>query len=260
MTILDRIVAHHRRAAAADTRLLGPLVAAAASGPAPRAFRTQLTVSRPGGVVVIAEMKRRSPSRGGLAPGLVPAELARAYEAGGAGCLSVLTDSEDFGGSPADLVEARAACGLPVLRKDFTVDERDVCDARLMGADAVLLIVRALSDPELNRFRRLAAELGLAALVEVHDDADLDRALGANADLVGVNQRDLETFAVDPDRAEKLAERLPPSVVKVAESGIRSAADVARLASAGYDAILVGETLVTAADPAAALRSLLPAT
>ena len=221
--------------------------------PPPRPFRD--TLGR--GHALIAEVKRRSPSKGDLAPDLVPGVLAKAYEAGGAGCLSVLTDAAYFGALPSDLSEARAACELPVLRKDFTVSERDVCDARLMGADAVLLIMAALSDDELSRFGAVARELGLAALVEVHTDDELDRALGTGADLIGVNQRDLSTFAVDDRLAARLREQIPPSVVTVAESGIRHGDDVARLFAAGYDAVLVGETLVTSPDPTAAVRQLL---
>jgi indole-3-glycerol phosphate synthase len=168
---------------------------------------------------------------------------------GGAACLSVLTDVGFFGGSQGDLQEARQACRLPVLRKDFTVDARDVVDARLMGADAVLLIVAALDDGELRRFAALAAELGLAALVEVHDEAELDRALGAGASLLGVNGRDLRTFAVDLAVFDRLAGRMPAGVVRVAESGLRGAEDARRVADAGYDAVLVGESLVTSADP-----------
>ena len=186
----------------------------------------------------------------------MPARLAQAFARGGARCLSVLTDAEFFGGSPRDLAEARAATELPVLRKDFTVAEADVCDARIMGADAVLLIVAALDDGELRAFHALALELGLAALVEVHDEAELERALATGATLVGVNQRDLESFEVDHDRAERVAAAVPPEVVRVAESGIRGADDAIRLAQAGYDAVLVGETLVRASDPAAAVRSL----
>jgi indole-3-glycerol phosphate synthase len=208
------------------------------------------------GLDVITEIKRRSPSKGDLAPDLDPAGLAKAYEAGGAVALSVLTDREFFGGSPEDLVAARAAVNLPVLRKDFTVDERDVCDARIMGADAVLLIVAVLSDDELRRFHDLAHELGMAALVEVHDEAEVARAVVVHADLIGVNQRDLHTFEVDRHRAARLSHAIPSGVRKVAESGIDSADDLTRLNDAGYSAALVGEHLVTAADPGAALRQL----
>ncbi|HEX3946741.1 MAG TPA: indole-3-glycerol-phosphate synthase, partial [Acidimicrobiales bacterium] len=209
-----------------------------------------------GGLAVVAEVKRRSPSKGDLAPGLDPAEVAAAYAAGGASCLSVLTDRDYFGGSPDDLVAARAAVGLPVLRKDFTVGAADVCDARLMGADAVLLIVAALDQRELTELAALADRLGLDALVEVHDRAELDRALDAGARLVGVNQRDLATFAVDPARAEQLAAAIPDGVVAVAESGVGGPIDAARLAGAGYQAVLVGETLVRAPDRAAAVAAI----
>jgi len=252
-SVLDRIVAAHRRAAATDARTLGELERAALNGSPVRPFRAALAAP---GMSVIAEVKRRSPSKGDLAPDLVPAVLAKDYAAGGADCLSVLTDVEFFGGSPEDLHEARGACDLPVLRKDFTVAEADVYDARAMGADAVLLIVAALIEGELTKFLQLAHELEMAALVEVHDAAELDRALDAGAKLVGVNQRDLRTFEVDQERAERLAQAIPPGVVKVAESGIREAADAERLAACGYDAILVGESLVTAPDTANAVRVL----
>ncbi len=168
----------------------------------------------------------------------------------------MLTNVEFFAGSPADLGEARAATSLPVLRKDFTVGRRDVLDARIMGADAVLLIVAALDDAEVRGLVALAAEVGLDALAEVHDEAEADRALAAGATMVGVNQRDLVTFAVDPERACRLASRLPPDVVRVAESGIGGPDDLDRLDAAGYDAVLVGEWLVTSAEPEAAVRSL----
>lgn len=206
---------------------------------------------------VIAEVKRRSPSKGPLAPELDPALLAKTYATAGAVCLSVLTDSEFFGGSPADLELARGACELPVLRKDFTVSPADVCDARLMGADAVLLIVSALRGAELAELLALAGEVGLDALVEVHDEAEAERALSVGARIVGVNQRDLFTFQVDTDRAVRVGASLPAGVVKVAESGIRERRDVERLAAAGFDAVLVGEALVTAPDPGTALASLL---
>jgi indole-3-glycerol phosphate synthase len=256
-TVLDRIVAAHREAAAADVRDLDRLKEQAAAAPPPRRFRKSMGRW---GLDVIAEIKRRSPSKGDLAPGLDPAALAKAYDAGGAVALSVLTDDEFFGGSPADLQGARAAVDLPVLRKDFTVDERDICDARIMGADAVLLIVAVLTDDELKRFHDLAHELGMAALVEVHDEAEIARAVLIHADTVGVNQRDLATFEVDPRRAVRLARRIPSGVLKVAESGIGGPDDLRRLADAGYDGALVGEHLVTAPDPAEALRRLRGAT
>lgn len=225
--------------------------------PPTRGFRAALERTVAGGeLAVIAEIKRRSPSKGDLAAGLDPVDLARRYEQGGAACLSVLTDEEFFGGSVDDLVAARGACSLPVLRKDFTVSARDVCDARLMGADCVLLIAAALDDAELRAFVALARELGIDALVEIHDEPELDRALAAGADLVGVNQRDLVTFAVDTARALRMAPRMPAGVVRVAESGIGGAADAAALAAAGYHAVLVGEHLVTSGDAAVAVAAL----
>lgn len=229
------------------------------SVPSARGFRQALErVSAGGEVAVIAEIKRRSPSKGELAPGLDAADLAASYERGGAACLSVLTDVDYFGGSVDDLRSAREACSLPVLRKDFTVSARDVCDARLMGADCVLLIAAALDQAELESFLKLAHAIGLDALVEIHDEAELDRAVTAGADLIGVNQRDLVTFAVDTDRAVRMAPQMPTGVVRVAESGITGPADAAVLAGAGYHAVLVGEHLVTSGDPeggVAALRS-----
>lgn len=170
--------------------------------------------------------------------------------------MSVLTDGPHFGGSPADLAAARGAVGLPVLRKDFTVDPRDVCDARLMGADCVLLIAAALDDAELRDFHQLADAVGLDALVEIHDEAELERALAVDARLVGVNQRDLVTFEVDHDRARRVGAAMPATVVRVAESGIRGPDDARSLAEVGFDAVLVGETLVTSGDVVAATRSL----
>jgi indole-3-glycerol phosphate synthase len=256
-TYLDGIVAAHREGAADDTRSVDALLDEARQAPSPRPFRSALASTT--GVALIAEIKRRSPSKGDLAPDLDPAALAAQYEAGGAACLSVLTDEAHFGGSAADLRAARAAVDLPVLRKDFTVSEADVCDARIMGADAVLLIVAALDDAELGAFAQLARELDLAALVEVHDHAEVVRALAAGADLVGVNQRDLMTFSVDTRRALDLAAVLPPGVVRVAESGITGPDDVAVLADAGYDAVLVGENLVTSGNPQAAAARLVGA-
>jgi len=256
-TYLDRIVAAHRAAAAADTRPVDQLAAAAASGPAPRGFAAALRAVADGGeLAVIAEVKRRSPSKGDLDAGLDPATVAAHYQRGGAAAVSVLTDVEFFGGSPSDLVAARAAVTLPVLRKDFTVAAADVYDARAMGADAVLLIVAALTDDELGRLHRVVVELGMDALVEVHDEAELGRALAVDASLIGVNQRDLVSFEVDTDRAERVARAIPDGVVAVAESGVDGPATAARLAAAGYAAVLVGESLVRAADRGAAVAAL----
>ena len=224
-----------------------------------RGFRAALeTVAASGDIAVISEIKRRSPSKGELAAGLDPIELAQQYERGGAACLSVLTDIDFFCGSIEDLVAASAACSLPVLRKDFTVSARDVCDARIMGADCVLLIAAALDQAELESFLKLSRAIGFDALVEIHYEAELDRAVAAGADLIGVNQRDLVTFAVDTDLAVRMAPQMPAGVVRVAESGISCPEDAAMLASAGYHAVLVGEHLVTSGDPeggVAALRS-----
>jgi len=255
-TYLTGILASHRARAAADTRAVDDLVDLARSCAPTRPFGRSVSVPAGGEVAVIAEIKRRSPSKGPLDLELDPEQLSRDYEAGGAACLSVLTDEEFFGGSPADLAAARSAGGLPVLRKDFTVSPHDVCDARLMGADAVLLIVAALSDDELSGLLTLAEELTLEALVEVHDSVELERALGAGARFVGVNQRDLHTFAVDGARALRLVAEIPPEVVAVAESGIGGAADVDALARAGYQAVLVGESLVRAPDRRAAVAAL----
>jgi indole-3-glycerol phosphate synthase len=256
-TYLEEIVAAHRAMAAGDPRDLDVLVAEAEATPVPRGFVAALAPSGAGrGLAVVAEIKRRSPSKGDLAPDLDPAAVARDYADGGAAALSVLTDQGYFGARRSDLADARSACALPVLRKDFTVSELDVCDARLMGADAVLLIVAALSDDELSRFAGLARHLSLDAVVEVHDEAELDRALGSGATVIGVNQRDLTTFEVDPDRAVRVVGAIPGGVVAVAESGIRGAADARRLADAGFDAVLVGETVVTAPDRRAAVAEL----
>jgi indole-3-glycerol phosphate synthase len=255
-TYLDRILAAHRAAAAADERRLEDLVEAARACPPARGFTAALVDRAREGLAVIAEVKRRSPSKGDLVADLDPAAVARAYVAGGASCLSVLTDAEFFGGSPADLAAARAAVDAPVLRKDFTVCAADVCDARTMGADAVLLIAAALDDAELADLHGLATEVGLDVLVEVHDEAELTRALDAGASLVGVNQRDLVTFKVDHERAVRVGRAMPEGVVRVAESGVRGPSDAAALAAAGFHAVLVGESVVTADDPAAAVAAL----
>jgi indole-3-glycerol phosphate synthase len=254
-TYLDAILDAHRRTAAGDGRPTDRLVEAARDLPPARGFRNALVDG--GELRVIAEVKRRSPSKGPLAPDLDPAQLAGDYAAAGAACLSVLTDVDHFGGSAADLQAARGAVGLPVLRKDFTVAPNDVCDARLMGADCVLLIAAALDDAELSDFSALAGEVGLDVLVEVHDEAELERALTTTSgDLVGVNQRDLVTFEVDRARAVRMAAVMPSGTVRVAESGVRGRADAEALAAAGYHAVLVGEHLVTSTDPRSALGEL----
>lgn len=257
---LDDILVAHRARAAADRRDVASLAAQAEEGPSVRPFVSALSAaSANGSIAVISEIKRRSPSKGPLDLDLDPATVALDYQSGGAACLSVLTDEGFFGGSAADLVAARGACDLPVLRKDFTVSEADLYDARIMGADAVLLIVAALTDSELATFLPLAERLGLAALVEVHDAAELNRALMAGATVVGVNQRNLRTFDVDHDLALTLAETFPAGLTAVAESGIRGPADAARLAAAGYHAVLVGETLVRSGDRRASVEALVGA-
>jgi indole-3-glycerol phosphate synthase len=253
-TYLDRILDAHRTAAQDDRRPLDVLRDRAREMPPTRGFRT--AIEHTAGLAVVAEIKRRSPSKGDLNADLDPALLAMTYEDGGASCLSVLTDHEFFGGSAQDLTAARTVTKLPVLRKDFTVSEHDVCDARLMDADAVLLIAAALSADELRRYHQLAAEVGLDALVEIHDERELERAVDVGATMIGVNQRDLVTFAVDHERALRMASLIPPSAVKIAESGVRHAADATALQGAGYNAVLVGETLVTSADPYRTIQEL----
>ena len=254
-TYLDKILARHREIAAADSRPFEQLLDEARSMPPARGFRAALAGREQLGV--IAEIKRRSPSKGDLNIGLDPAAWAATYERGGAACMSVLTDAEFFGGSVDDLQAARAACSLPVIRKDFTVEERDVLDARIMGADCVLLIAAALEPAELAGFHALAVDVGLDVLVEIHDERELEHALAAEATLIGVNQRDLVTFQVDHERAVRMAAVDPRHAVKVAESGVRGADDARSLRAAGYDAVLVGETLVTSDDPAAAIADLI---
>ena len=252
-TYLDEILVAHRHAAEQDERDLADLERAARSATAPRSLSDAL---RTPGLSVIAEIKRRSPSKGPLALDLDPVHLARSYEGSGAAALSVLTDHDFFGGSFDDLALAREATSIPVLRKDFTVSLRDVFDARAKGADALLLIVAALDDRELGEFHREAIDLGLDVLVEVHDDDELERALRIGATLIGVNQRDLRTFEVDTERAARMIASFPPEVIAVAESGVSSADDASRLASIGFDAVLVGEHLVTATAVGTTLRAL----
>ena len=222
-----------------------------ASADAPRGFRAALTTP---GTAIIAEIKRRSPSKGPLNDDLNPRELASAYARGGAVAISVLTEPDFFRGSMEDLKAAREA-GLPVLRKDFIVDPFQVFEARAWGADAVLVIVRALGD-EFPSLVRAVEALGMDALVEVFDDADLDRALDAGAATIGINHRDLTTFEVDPERTQKLAPRIPADRTIVSFSGVTRRAEVEALAKAGTHAVLVGESVVTAPDPAAKVAEL----
>jgi indole-3-glycerol phosphate synthase len=225
----------------------------AAAQPAARDLRGALRRER---LAVIAEMKARTPLMGRLSHDYSPARLAGTYAAAGAAALSVLCQETSFGGRPEHLSEARAAADLPVVRKDFTVDEHQVLEARAHGADAVLLIVAALDAARLRALLALTRELGMEALVEVHDEAEVAAALEAGAAVIGVNHRDLATFQVDVGLTERLRPRVPAEVVYVAESGIRTAADAARMRAARADAILVGEALMRASDPAAKLREL----
>ncbi|CAN5595995.1 MAG: indole-3-glycerol phosphate synthase TrpC [Acidimicrobiia bacterium] len=254
---LDEILAHHRQRAQADTRSLDALMELArAEVPPPRGFRA--AIERAQGLSIVAEIKRRSPSKGPLDADLIAPSLAQAYEAGGATCISVLTDAKFFAGSVEDFDLARNAVALPGLRKDFTVDARDVCDTRIMDGDAVLLIVAALDVGQLREFHELTIELGMDALVEVHDEDELQIALDVGATLIGVNQRDLTTFEVDTERAQRVCSAIPDGVITVAESGIRDVDDTRRLRDAGFDAVLVGEALVTAEDPLLAVAALRP--
>jgi indole-3-glycerol phosphate synthase len=222
----------------------------------PRGFRRALETKSRAGVAVIAELKKASPSKGLIRENFRVEELAQELEAAGAAALSVLTDADFFQGSLENLRLASAAAKVPCLRKDFILDEFQLLEARANSADAILLIVAALSQTELTRLAQSAAERGLDVLCEVHDEEELQRALDAGCDLIGVNTRDLRTFQVDPETAIRLADRLPKNVVKVAESGIRSGEDIARLRTVSYDAFLIGESLMRAEHPGEALREL----
>lgn len=256
-SVLDRILARTRERVGAEAvrRPLADVRAAAAAAGAPRPFAG--AVARAGRWNVIAEHKRRSPSRGAIREDLTPAAVAGGYEAAGAAALSVLTEPDFFGGEIAHLAEARAATALPVLRKDFVVDAWQVWEARAASADAVLLIAAALDDASLASLLASAREARVDALVEVHDRAELDRALEAGAALVGVNNRDLRTLEVRLETSLRLAEAIPDDVVAVAESGIRTGEDLRRLRDAGFDAFLIGEGLMSAPQPGAALGRLL---
>jgi len=225
----------------------------------PRGFRRALDSRSRGGAAVIAELKKASPSRGVIRENFPPEVLAKELEGAGAAALSVLTNEEFFQGSLKNLTLASASTKLPCLRKDFIVDESQIVEARAHGADAILLIVAALSQAELTTLARRAADCGLDALSEVHDEQELQRAVDAGCDLIGVNSRDLRTFEVSLKTAFRLAELLPENALGVAESGIQNGADIARLRTAGYRAFLIGETLMKAPSPGQALRELLAA-
>jgi len=253
--ILARIVARKREELAQVIRASGDLESRAQRNETLRRdFRSSLERKSP---AIIAEIKKASPSKGMLTADFNPARIACAYTAGGAAALSVLTDESFFGGSLADLECARSAVPLPVLRKDFTLDPYHVLEAAAHGADAILLIAAILDERSLRDLREMAASWNMAALVEVHDQAELDKAAASGAGIIGVNNRNLATFEVSLETSLRLAERMPAGVLRVSESGIHSAADVQRLAGAGYHAFLVGEHLMRAPQPDAALRALL---
>jgi len=239
-----------------DHRDTDRLVVTARAMPQTRGFRHAIVESSKRHLAVIAEIKRRSPSKGDLNVGLDPAQLARTYEDGGATCLSVLTDEHYFGGSRSDLEVARKLSTLPVIRKDFIVSVGDVCDTRLMGADCMLLIASALAPAEMELFFSTAVDIGLDVLVEVHNADELERAVGLGATLIGVNQRNLATFEVDHNRARQLASLIPSGVVKVAESGVRDGGDARVLRDCGFDAVLVGESLLISENVSASLERL----
>ena len=257
--ILQRILA--RKAEEVTERRahhsIDDLIARCRDLPDPRGFSAALEAKIEAGLpAVIAEVKKASPSKGVIRPDFDPAAIAASYERGGAACLSVLTDVDFFQGADAYLQQARAACALPVLRKDFVLDGYQVYEARALGADCILLIVAALSDEALLDLTLLAAELDLDVLVEVHDEVELERALDLPASLIGVNNRDLRSFQVSLDTTLALQPRVPSDRVLVTESGIATPDDVARLRGAGVHAFLVGETFMRAPDPGTELARL----
>jgi indole-3-glycerol phosphate synthase len=225
----------------------------------PHGDRFRAAISKPGRVAIIAECKRRSPSRGVLRTNYDPVSIAAGYERAGAAAVSVLTEPTFFDGSLDHLAAVRQQVALPLLRKDFIVDRYQLLEARANGADAVLLIVAALSQRQLTDLHREAHALGLAALVEVHDADEVSRALAAGAEIIGVNNRNLRTLEVDTRASEDAAGRIPPHVVAVSESGLKTAADLARMRALGYRALLIGERFMTSADPGGALAELLSA-
>ena len=228
-----------------------------AAAATPRGSQFEAALGMADRVNVIAECKRRSPSKGVLAADYDPVRIAAQYEQGGAAAISVLTEPTFFDGTLDHLAAVRAGVRLPLLRKDFLVDDYQLFEARAAGADAVLLIVAALAQKDLVALQKRAWELGLATLVEVHDEAELTRAVDSGARIVGVNNRNLRTLKVDVEASDRLAARLPRSVIGVSESGLKSRAELERLASAGYRAFLIGERFMTDADPAGALRQLM---
>lgn len=250
---LGRLTTAALARAEAAASLLGELRARARDLPPPPPFAERLLCDR---VAVIAEVKRASPSKGAIAPGLDAAAQAAAYERGGAAAVSVLTEPEQFGGSLDDLAAVTARVGLPAIRKDFIVDAVQLWEARVAGAAAALLIVRALAPDRLAHLADAAREIGLEVLVEIRDEAELARALAVDAQVIGVNNRDLETLVIHRETARTLIPRIPGDRVAVAESGIRGAGDVVAAGEAGADAVLVGSVISAASDPEAAVRAL----
>jgi len=246
--ILDEILANKGQEVAARRHFVE-----VSALPPPRDFSAAL---RQPGVSVIAEFKRRSPSGGVIRPDATPGEIGRVYAEHGAAAMSVLTDERFFGGTDSDLRDARSASGLPVLRKDFVIDPFQVYEARAIGADALLLIVRALEDPVLRSLLELTHDLGMAALVETHSEEEVRRAVDAGAEIVGVNNRDLDTLVTDVTLAPRLRPLVPTSCVFVAESGISTPEHMRVLAESGVDAVLIGESLLRATDPGARLAEL----
>ena len=255
--ILDDIIAR-TRTDLAERRAQRPLRAVeAATRALPPVRSLAAALRKPGRVTCIAEFKRRSPSAGWIRQHASPADIATAYVGAGAAALSILTDEPFFGGSLEDLGAARAAVGVPILRKDFMIDRYQVAETRAAGADAMLIIVSALDDATIAGLLADAREFGLEVLVEAHDRQEVERAVSLGAAIVGINNRDLKTFTVDRELAIRLRPLVPADRLIVAESGIRDAADLRRVGDAGIDAVLVGESLMRASDPGAALRALL---
>ena len=251
MTILERILAA-KRAEVEASKKRAPQIALDAAPPV-RDFVDALRARRP---AVIAEIKRASPSKGVLRKDFSPALIARSYEKAGAACISVLTDAEFFQGSAGHLQEARAACALPALRKDFIVDSYQVLESRALGADCILMIAACLGDADLQELEKSARRLGMAVLVEVHDAGELDRALDLQTPLIGINNRNLRTFETRLETTLELLPRIPADRIVITESGILAKADVARMRDQGVHSFLVGEAFMRAPDPGAALRSL----
>jgi indole-3-glycerol phosphate synthase len=255
LSILERILAAKRAEVAAAKKTVAESEAKkrASAAPAPRDFVAALRARQP---AVIAEIKRASPSRGVLRADFDPAAIAKSYEKGGAACMSVLTDTEFFQGAPEHLSQARAACGLPALRKDFLIDPYQVFESRALGADCVLLIAACLDDSQMRELESLSHGVGMAVLVEVHDASELERALKLKTPLIGINNRNLRSFETRLETTLDLLPRIPPERLVITESGILSRADVARMRRQGVHTFLVGEAFMRAADPGMELTKL----